>query len=71
MPSEPRDLAARLAELMPREGQRQLVAVLEDYRRRGERPDGEDRIPPEVVVKVILDRKGRVVEVEVPRRFGW
>lgn len=56
----------KLGELIPRDALRQLVALLEECRRRAL---ARDRFPKEIRITLELDeRTGEVVEV--PRRYG-
>lgn len=56
-----------LAELIPRDALRQLVALLEECRRRAL---ARARFPKEIRLTLDLDEHtGEVVEVEIPRRY--
>lgn len=44
-----------------------LVAVLEEYRRRAK---AGRRVPGEIPVTLFLDDAGEVEDLEVPRRYG-
>lgn len=61
-------IEARLGELIPMDALRQLVALLEECRRRAL---AKARIPREIRLTLELDeRTGAVVEAEIPRRYG-
>jgi len=57
----------KLGDLIPMDGLRQLVALLEECRRRAL---ARARFPKEIRLTLELDHTGTVVEVEVPRRYG-
>jgi hypothetical protein len=61
------DLGVRLLALLPPEAVRQLVVLLEEYQRRAGRGHG---VPKEISPRFFLDGRGRVLEVEIPRRYG-
>lgn len=61
-------IEARLGELIPRDALRQLVALLEECKRRAQ---ARTRIPKEIRFTLDLDEHtGEVTEAEVPRRYG-
>jgi hypothetical protein len=58
-----------LEDLLPPAARRQLVARLEEMKRRAA---AGHRIPDELPLKAILDPKtGAVLELEIPIRYGW
>jgi hypothetical protein len=60
---------ARLGELVPREGLRQLEAALEEIRRRARNGGRAQR---EMFIRLEFDEAtGDVVAVEIPRRYDW
>lgn len=62
-------LRDRVEAHLPRAGLSQLVAVVEEMKRRAQ---AGRRIPDEIPIKAILDPKtGDVLELEIPRRYGW
>lgn len=65
--ARPATAVDRLGELLPADGIRQVVAVLEEYQRRAA---AGRRIPKLIDVQLLLDRVGRVDGVMVPRLFG-
>ena len=60
-------IEAGISELIPPDALRQLVALLEECRRRAL---ARARFPKEIRLTLELDHTGTVVEVEVPRRYG-
>ena len=58
----------KLGDLIPMDGLRQLVALLEECRRRAL---ARARFPKEIRLTLDLDEHtGAVVEVEIPRRYS-
>ena len=61
-------IETKLGELIPRDALRQLVALLEECRRRAL---ARARFPKEIRLTLDLDEHtGAVVEVEIPRRYS-
>ena len=58
---------AGIGELIPPDALRQLVALLEECRRRAL---ARARFPKEIRLTLELDERGAVAEVEIPRRYS-
>jgi len=56
-----------IGELIPPDALRQLVALLEECRRRAL---ARARFPKEIRLTLELDERGAVAEVEIPRRYS-